>query len=110
MFAAMTEEDKAATLGNNPRLGVRRIVCAPIPGSHDHKRWNAMRTVGCPFGDGVPVPVGDFLVTRTDGTTVRFHTTHGSKRVEVVDASIPDEFTGRPMDVDYYVSETGAAG
>ena len=112
MIAGMSPHAQDAVLGANPRLGVARIVCAPLIGSYDHKRWHVARQFGRPYDDNAPVPVWDWFVTRTDGTTVRFHTTHGSKKVEVRDASIPDGFTGRPTDVGRgtYMSETGAAG
>ena len=96
MIAGMSPRDQDAVLGANPRLGVARIACASIVGSYDHMRAKQMRLqTGAPVP--VELPVWDFFVTRTDGTTVRFHPTHGSKRIMVSDASSPYGLTGPPL-------------
>ena len=73
MLAGMTPTAKDLVLGN-PRLGVARISCVPVPGSYDHKRFHASLCLGRPFAGEAPVPVWDFLIERTDGSMVRFHT------------------------------------
>ena len=44
------------------------IFCMPIEGTYEHKK------VPVPFGEKVPVPLWDFVVTRVDRTAVRFRT------------------------------------
>ena len=83
MLAALPPAAKGSVLGSNPALGVVRITCAPVLGSYDHKRWHAALHLGRPYAEDATVPVWDFVVTRTDGTAVRFHTSYTSKKVEV---------------------------
>ena len=83
MLAALNPAAKDLVLGSNPALGVVRITCAPVLGSYDHKRWHAARLLGRPYAEDAAVPVWDFFVTRTDGTTVRFHTSYTNNKVEM---------------------------
>ena len=83
MLAALNARAKALVLGSNPTLDVVRITCGPVAGSYDHKRWNAARMLGLPYDGDASVPVWDFFVTRSDGTTVRFHTNLNNNKVEV---------------------------
>ena len=83
MLAAMSGEAKEKVLGSNPPLGVVRITCEPVAGLRDHKRINAVKETGRPYGAGAQVPLWDFFVTRSDGTTVRFHTNFTNNKVEV---------------------------
>ena len=95
MLAALNPTAKDFILGSNPALGVVRITCAPILGSYDHKRWHAARHLGRPYADDAAVPVWDFFVTRTDGTTVRFHTSYTNNKVEM--AKVSDDQMAREM-------------
>ena len=83
MLASLNARAKALVLGSNPTLDVVRITCGPVAGSYDHKRWNAARMLGLPYDGDASVPVWDFGVTRSDGTTVRFHTNLNNNKVEV---------------------------
>ena len=97
MLAGMTETAKTDILGDNPRLGVTRIVCAPTFGSYDHKRCHASKKgAGRRFGDGVRPLVWDFFVTRTDGTTKRLRTNWKGQRVEVTDVDNPPKLPDPP--------------
>ena len=87
MLAALSPPVKNLVLGSNPSLGVVRITCEPVPGSYDHKRSHAARHLGRPYGPEAVVPVWDFFVTRTDGSTVRFHTNYRNNKVEVAKVS-----------------------
>jgi hypothetical protein len=87
MLAALNPTAKDFILGSNPALGVVRITCAPVHGSYDHKRWHAARHLGRPYAEDAAVPVWDFFITRTDGTTVRFHTSYTNNKVEMAKVS-----------------------
>ena len=96
MFAGMSANAKDLVLGSSPRLGVVHISCEPIAGSYDHKRWHAAKQVGGPFDTDAPVPVWDFVIVRTDGSTVRFHTNYSNNKVEVATAKDPPVLPGPP--------------
>ena len=83
MLAAMSAQAKELLLGSNPTLGVVRITCEPVTGSYDHKRWHAALAANRPYDNEAAVPVWDFFLTRSDGTTVRFHTNLTNNKVEV---------------------------
>ena len=65
--------------------GITGICCMPIRGSYDHKRRHAAKQLGRPYADAAPVPIWDFVVTRTDGTAVRFHTNQTDNKVSIMD-------------------------
>ncbi len=77
-------------------MGVVRISCAPVPGSYDHKRHHAARHAGRPYEEDAPAPVWDFFLTRSDGTSVRFHTNYSNNKVEVANLSDPPPLPGPP--------------
>ena len=52
--------------------GVSRITYEPIPGLYDRERHRAAEHGEGPALSGMPL-IWDFVVTRTDGTQVRFH-------------------------------------
>ena len=83
MVAAMAPEVKTQILGAGDDAGVVSMSCEPIAGSYDHKRWHASRTLGRPFDPEAPVPLWDFVVRRTDGNVVRFHTSLKGNKVEI---------------------------
>ena len=83
MLNALRAEAKGLVWGSNPALDIVRITCQPVFGSYDHKRHHAARQLGNPFVANAPVPVWDFMVTRSDGLTVRFHTNKTNSKVQV---------------------------
>ena len=83
MLAAMSGEAKEKLLGSNPTLSVVRITCEAVAGLKDHKRCHAASHNGRPYKASAPVPVWVFLITRSDGTRVRFHTSLNNENVEV---------------------------
>ena len=87
MLAALNPAARDFVLGSNPALGVVRITCAPVLGSYDHKRWHAARHLGRPYAENAAVPVWDFFVTRSDGTTIRFNTSYTNNKVEMAKVS-----------------------
>ena len=100
MLAGLSPAAKDLVLGANATLGVVRITCQPVPGSYDHKRWHAARHIGRPYAADAEVRVWDFFVTRTDGTTVRFHTNYKDKKVQVASvdgAQTPLQLPGPPQ-------------
>ena len=100
MLAGLSPAAKDLVLGANPTLGVVRITCQPVPGSYDHKRWHAAMHIGRPYAADAEVLVWDFFVTRTDGTTVRFHTNYSNKKVEVASVDVaqpPLQLPGPPQ-------------
>ena len=74
--------------------GIVDIGVEAIDGSYDHKRRHAARQLGKPFADQAPVPVWDFVVTRVDGTSVRFHTSQTTNKVDIHEVGRPFETEG----------------
>ena len=72
MLAGMRHDDQTQLLGD-PRNGVVRIWCAPIPGSYDHNRAAAWSKDGWKFGDDHEILLWDFFLKRTDGIMMRLH-------------------------------------
>lgn len=95
MLAAMSPAAKSLILGANS-LSVVRVTCEPVIGSYDHKRWHAARHLGRPYSEDASVPVWDFFVTRSDGTTVRFHTNYSNNKVSVASVHEPPEWAQPP--------------
>ena len=96
MLAAFKPEVLEKVLGSHPAVGVQRITCEAID-AYDHKRWHAARHVGRPFARDAPVPVWDFVVTRTDGVTTRFHTSFTTNKVEIATAGTGLVLPGPPL-------------
>ena len=84
MLAAFSPSVRELILGQ-PAQGVTRVTCEHIPNSNDHKRCHAANELGKPFPADAPTPVWDFVVTRTDGIRVRFHTSYKGTSVEVAE-------------------------
>ena len=57
------------------------MLCMPIRGSRDYDRWYTSLNIGRPFGKDAPVPKWKFVVVRTDGAVVFFHTDTGNRDV-----------------------------
>ena len=74
--------------------GIIDICCMPIEGSYDQKRWHAAKHLDTPFAADAPVQIWDFVVTRADSTSLRFHTSQTTNKVEIVDVLFPFERTG----------------
>ena len=91
----MLNSMKRETLDRIIGTGIVDIRCQPILQSYDHKRRVAVR--GRPldgFDDGSPVPIWDFVVTRTDGTGARFHPDWGNKKISAMDCASQYEMVG----------------
>jgi hypothetical protein len=88
--------------------GITGICCMPLPGTYDHARLHAAVALGTVFDDfreeapyegerrKAPVPVWDFVVTRKDGTRIRFHPQLKNKKIGMSDLRTPMERDG-PM-------------
>lgn len=71
--------------------GVVSVSCAPITGSYDWKRQQAAKNllgkgVSCAaltFAEEAPVPIWDFLCTRSDGTTLRIHPNQTNTKLSI---------------------------
>ena len=96
MLAALSPKVKESVLGSELVLGVVRIICQPVLGSYDHKRWHVALHLGRPYGEDALVPVWDFVITRTDGTMVRFHTNYSNNKVEVAKVCATKELPKPP--------------
>ena len=79
MLKAMQLETKERIVGD----GITGISCKPIHGAYDHKRRHAANVLGRPFRTDAPVPVWDFVVTRKDGTAVRFHPNQTQTKIAI---------------------------
>ena len=88
MLAGMTDEVKTKLLGD-PREGVVRIWCAPIPGSYDPNRAAAWVKYGWTFGDDDEILLWDFFLERTDGITMRLHPHWKGLKVDVANGNDP---------------------
>ena len=93
MLADMRPDVKTQLLGD-PRNGVVRIWCAPIPGSYDHNRAAAWKKNGWVFGDDDEILLWNFFLERTDGITMRLHTSWKGTKVVVANANEPPR--GKP--------------
>ena len=69
MLHALNDKSLEQVVGT----GIVRITCEPIPDTPDGKRLRAARKHGQPYPEGARVPVWDFVITRVDGSKVRFH-------------------------------------
>ena len=86
--------------------GITGICCMPLPGTYDHARLHAAVALGEVFDDfreeapyegerrKAPVPVWDFVVTRKDGTRIRFHPQLKNKKIGMADWLTPMERDG----------------
>ena len=86
--------------------GITGICCMPLPGTYDHARLHAAVALGTVFDDfreeapyegerrKAPVPVWDFVVTRVDGTRIRFHPQLKNKKIGMSDWLMPMERDG----------------
>ena len=93
-----------ATLERVVGPGITGICCMAMHGSYDHARRNAARELGVVFDNwsgrlgrweaAAPVPVWDFVVTRLDGTRVRFHPSLTNSRIGISDFAAPFERDG----------------
>ena len=68
MLNSMREETLERVVGP----GITGICCKPIHGSYDHARRHAATQLGVEYAQDSPVPIWDSVVTRADGTAVRF--------------------------------------
>jgi hypothetical protein len=97
MLKSMSSRMHDELMGTGPDAGITRITCEHIPGTRDHCRINAAKQEGRPINTQVPggtFPNWDFVVNRTDGKVVRFHTNW--TKTEVWFADMPDDVAARP--------------
>ena len=93
MLNGMQEQTLDRIVGN----GIIGICCKPIEGAYDHKRRHAARLLGHPvYDDAAPVPIWDFVVTRVDGSGIRFHVSQTNRKVELIDVADLDYETEGP--------------
>ena len=83
MLASFSDTTRAQILGGGENAGVVSIALQAIKGSYDHKRRHAAKDAGEPYPEAAPVPIWDFVVERTDGSEVRFHTQQTNRKVEI---------------------------
>ena len=83
MLAGLRPDAMAAIVGTEEQGGVVSVTCEPLKDSYDHKRHHAAKEAGRPYPADAPVPVWDFVVTRFDGSAVRFHTSQTKNKVEI---------------------------
>ena len=74
-----------ATLERVVGPGIVGIRCQPIHGSYDHSRRHVAKELRYPDYGSVPVPIWDVVVTRSDGTAVRFHPSQTSRKISIMD-------------------------
>ena len=86
--------------------GITGICCMPLPGTYDHARLHAAKELRIVFDDfrdeapyegprrAAPVPIWDFIITRVDGTRIRFHPQLKTKKIGMSDWEMPMERDG----------------
>ena len=78
MLKLMQSQTRVRIVGS----GITDIFCMPIEGTYEHKKVPVpFGEKGKPFGEEVPVPLWDFVVTRVDRTAVRFCTSQKINKI-----------------------------
>ena len=85
MLAALDPSCMAAIVGTEEQGGIVSVTCEPLWDAYDSKRHHAAKKAKPPrpYPKDAPVPVWDFVVTRLDGSAVRFHTSQTHNKVEI---------------------------
>ena len=85
MLAGLRPDAMAAIVGTEEQGGIVSVTCEPLWDAYDSKRHHAAKKAKPPrpYPKDAPVLVWDFVVTRLDGSAVRFHTSQTHNKVEI---------------------------
>ena len=93
MLNGMDDETLGTLAGET---GIASITCQPIPNTDDGKRVKASRKQGVEMDVLGRVPIWDFVVTRSDGTRVRFHPKPTNRDISITDWCACSECPDQP--------------